>query len=178
MALITYKSLIKYTLLIIVYSALLHPAVADILKLDDIDNADADTLQKDLSIFNNIGTSIALSIAECNNQDICDPTVSKDEINQLIDTLDQRILSVLWRQQDNAPEWEDIALAYISTKEKYTEYIAQLSHIKTPSDPFDSISLLGEDSNEDIFYDAEEHIQDDLGLIEAMHFEADADSQQ
>ncbi len=61
--------------LAIVTSVPVLSAEIDVLNKDKITNADINTLVEDTKVFNVIGMGIALSIAQCDGKDICDPTV-------------------------------------------------------------------------------------------------------
>jgi hypothetical protein len=143
-----------------------HSVASEIMPLSAIETADQDALSADINMFNAIGLGISLSIAECTDNDICSPRLSKEELQQLIDVLDQRINSLLSRQQDHAARFDltNIILSYVETKEKYTDYDARLSQIvQTDSDQID----LSVGENQEIFYDIDEQLLDDTDLLYA-----------
>ena len=97
--------------LAIVTSVPVLSAAVDVLNKDEITNADINTLVEDTKVFNVIGMGIALSIAQCDGKDICDPTVDENEIGQLIEALDRRIEGVVSRQQDSEEDLNNIITA-------------------------------------------------------------------
>ncbi len=160
--------------LAIAYSVPVLSAATDVLDTDEITNADINTLVEDTEVFNTIGMGIALSIAQCDGKDICDPTVGENEIGQLIEALDKRIEGVVSRQQDNEEDMSNIITAYIDTREKYTDYMERLGKIARPEIPqeefvkedlFSSEDALTEDEYS-AFDDFEEDLEDDEELDE------------
>ena len=160
--------------LAIAYSVPVLSAAIDVLDTDEISNADINTLVEDTKVFNVIGMGIALSIAQCDGKDICDPTVDENEIGQLIEALDRRIEGVITRQQNSDEELTPVITAYVDTKEKYSDYLQRLSKIARPQIPqeefveedlFTSEDALTEDEYS-AFDDFEEDLEDDEDLDE------------
>jgi len=147
----------------IVYSVPVLSVSTDVLDIDEIPNSDISTLLEDTKVFNIIGMGIALSIAQCDGRDICDPTVDENEIGQLIEALDRRIEGVVSRQQDNEEDLSTIITAYVDTKEKYTDYMERLSKItKSPViEPAED-----EFSGEDIFADEDALTEDEYSAFD------------
>ena len=165
-------SLLAYCVIIFSNPAL--AAQADVLDINEISDADITTLLEDTKVFNTIGMGIALSIAECDGKDICEPTADEGEIGQLIEALDQRIEGVITRQQNNDEELTPVITAYVDTKEKYSDYLQRLSEIARPEIPqeefveedlFTSEDALTEDEYS-AFDDFEEDLEDDEDLGE------------
>ncbi len=172
--------------LAIVTSVPVLSAAIDVLDKDKITNADINTLVEDTKVFNIIGMGIALSIAQCDGKDICDPTVDENEIGQLIEALDSRIESVVSRQQDSEEDLNNIIIAYVDTKEKYTDYMERLSKItRSPviepaEDEFAEEDIFADEDamTEDeysAFSDFDDSLADDEDLEE---FEDDSDSEE
>ena len=166
--------------LALAYSVPVLSVSTDVLDIDEITSSDINALVEDTRVFNTIGLGIALSIAQCEGRDICDPTVDENEIEQLIETLDRRIEGVVSRQQDNEEDMSNIITAYVDTREKYTDYLQRLSEIARPEIPqeefveedlFSSEDALTEDEYS-AFDDFEEDLEDDEELGE---FEDDFD---
>ena len=160
--------------LAIAYSVPVLSVSTDVLDIDEITSSDINTLVEDTRVFNTIGLGIALSIAQCEGRDICDPTVDENEIGQLIEALDRRIEGVVSRQQDNEEDMSNIITAYVDTREKYTDYLQRLGKIARPEIPqeefaeedlFSSEDALTEDEYS-AFDDFEEDLEDDEDLDE------------
>ena len=172
--------------LAIVYSVPVLSAAIDVLDTDEITNSDINTLIEDTKVFNIIGMGIALSIAQCDGKDICDPTVDKNEIGQLIEALDRRIEGVVSRQQDSEEDLSNIITAYVDTKENYTDYIERLNQI-TRSPVIEPAE--DEFAEEDIFADEDAMTEDEYSAFddfddsleddeEFEEFEEDSDSEE
>jgi len=169
--------------LALAYSVPVLSVSTDVLDIDEIISSDINTLVEDTKVFNTIGLGIALSIAQCEGRDICDPTVDENEIGQLIEALDQRIEGVVSRQQNSDEELTNVITAYVDTKEKYADYLQRLSEIARPEIPqeefaeedlFSSEDALTEDEYS-AFDDFEEDLEDDEELEE---LEDEYDSQE
>lgn len=174
--------------LAIAYSVPVLSAAVDVLNTDEVTNADINTLVEDTKVFNIIGMGIALSIAQCDGKDICDPTVDENEIGQLIEALDRRIEGVVSRQQDSEEDLSNIITAYVDTKENYTDYIARLNQI-TRSPVIEPAEDEFEFAGEDIFADEEAMTEDEYSAFddfddsleddeEFEEFEEDSDSEE
>jgi len=172
--------------LAIVTSVPVLSAAIDVLDKDKITNADINTLAEDTKVFNVIGMGIALSIAQCDGKDICDPTVDENEIGQLIEALDRRIEGVVSRQQDSEEDLSNIITAYVDTKENYTDYIERLNQItRSPviepaEDEFAGEDIFAdEDAMTDDEYSAFDDFDDSLADDEDLEeFEDDSDSEE
>lgn len=158
----------------IICSSPVLAAQPDVLDINEVANADITTLLEDTKVFDTIGMGIALSIAECDGKDICEPTVDEGEIGQLIEALDRRIEDVVSRQQNSEEELSPVITAYVDTKVKYTDYLERLSKIARPGlapeefveeDLFTDEDALTEDEYS-AFDDFEEGLEDDEALDE------------
>lgn len=172
--------------LAIAYSVPVLSAAVDVLNTDEVTNADINTLVEDTKVFNIIGMGIALSIAQCDGKDICDPTVDENEIGQLIEALDRRIEGVVSRQQDSEEDLSNIITAYVDTKENYTDYIERLNQItRSPviepaEDEFAEEDIFAdEDAMTEDEYSAFDDFDDSLADDEDLEeFEDDSDSEE
>ncbi len=138
-------------------------AAVDVLEQDAVSNADANTLSADTKVFDTIGMGIALSIAQCEGRDNCEPSVDQGEVQQLIEALDKRIEGVVTRQQNSEEDLENVITAYVDTKERYTDYIEKLNEIAKSAEP----ELPQEESiQEDIFVDEGAMTEDEFSAFE------------
>ncbi len=167
--------------LAIVTSVPVLSAAIDVLDKDEVTNSDINTLTEDTKVFNVIGMGIALSIAQCDGKDICDPTVDKNEIGQLIEALDRRIEGVVSRQQDSEEDLSNIITAYVDIKENYTDYIERLNQItRSPViEPAEDDIFADEDAMTEDEYSAFSDFDDSLADDEELEeFEDDSDSEE
>ena len=138
-------------------------ASTDVLDINEVSNAEITILLDDAKTFDTIGMGIALSIAQCNGKDGCEPTVNESEISQLIEALEKRIEGVVSRQQNSEEDLTNIITAYVDTKEKYTDYMDRLSKmtkIPEPELPQEEIA------DEDIFADEEALTEDEFSAFD------------
>lgn len=119
--------------------------------LDKVEAGQADTtaLNAEAALFKSIGMSIALSLAQCEGQDSCVPSVDQSEIKQLINTLNNRIDDLILRQQqDDSEEFTEVLTAYVDQRENYLRYQKTLEDITGVGD----IGTAGEEAlQEDTF---------------------------
>lgn len=98
--------------------------------LDDIEAEQADTaaLNAETKVFDSIGMGIALSLAQCEEQDQC-LVIDANEIEQLIGTLDERINDLILRQNGGKGEFTDILTVYVDQRESYLKYQEELEEL-------------------------------------------------
>jgi hypothetical protein len=109
---------------------------AVILDKDAFDEADLSLLQDETVLFQSIGLGIALSLAQCEGVDLCSLTVEEDEIQELINTLDKRIESLVLKQEqaEDPVSFDKILTAYISERENYATHLEKLKVITSTLD--------------------------------------------
>ena len=91
--------------------------------------ADAAALTAEAELFKSIGTGIALSLYQCEEQSACNPSVSKDELSRLLDTLDKRINDLVSRQEQKQGDYTEVLTAYVNQREAYLRYQSDLEKI-------------------------------------------------
>lgn len=171
---------IKHSALVMLCISALSMSVlttADVLDLDEVSSADANTLSQDTKVFDTIGMGIALSIAQCEGRENCEPSVDEAEVQQLIEALDKRIEGVVSRQQESEEDLGNIITAYVDTKERYTDYMDRLGKItkspepELPQDEFAEEDVFADDGamTEDefsAFEDFDETLKDDATIFQ------------
>ena len=156
--------------------------------LDDIEAEQADTaaLTAETEIFRSIGMGIALSLAQCEGQDQCQ-VIDTNEIEQLVNTLDERINGLILRQGGGKGEFTDILTAYVDQRENYLRYqkeLEEITGITTADDGLSDDDAFAEESVEfgetstdgvdlSIFEDADEDLGTDDLLEDDFNPEAD-----
>ena len=144
--------------------------------------AELSTLQNESSVFQSIGMGIALSIAQCEGVELCSFTVDVDEIQELINTLDARIDSLVLRQEEaeDPVEFDKILTAYVSERDNYSTHLEKLKSITSTLD--EEVDLLEtlepeEDFPVEAARNAEllEYVEDELSLFEDDELEDDED---
>jgi len=140
--------LIKIKFIAYLFVTLVSVSVsAAILDKDEAAEADLTMLEDETMLFQSIGMGIALSLAQCEGIDLCSLTVEESEIQELINTLDVRIDSLVLRQeQAEDPEgFDNVLTAYINERENYTTHLEKL---KSFTSTLDADSDLLDDSLE------------------------------
>ncbi len=132
---------IKIFLLSVLISTNLSAAILD---KNEADQADLGLLQNETVLFQSIGLGIALSIAQCEGVDLCSLTVEEGEIQELINTLDQRIDSLVLKQEEaeDPVGFDKVLTAYISERDNYATHLEKLKNISSTLD--DDSELLEE----------------------------------
>jgi len=118
---------------------------ARILSEQEANQANNAALNAEAEVFDRIGMGIALSIARCRNQAGCEPSVNDGELEQLIQTLDSRISTLVTRQEESEEDYGDILDEYVNQREEYLQYQDDLNNL-TAGLTEDSESLEEEDS--------------------------------
>ncbi|SMN11051.1 Alkaline phosphatase [uncultured Candidatus Thioglobus sp.] len=137
----------------------------DILDGPAIKDTDSAVLLEDVKIFDVIGMGISLSITACDGVEECQPHVNVEEIDQIVNVLTDRIEEILFRQQNEEPELEDIVLAYIDLKERYGGYREKF--LETYVDPASTEDELVDEGEYDAaFSDFAEDIESDEDFLE------------
>jgi hypothetical protein len=109
--------------------SLVPAATGRILSEVEAQQADTAALTSEAELFKSIGTGISLSLSQCEEQNVCNPNVSKDELGHLLDTLDKRINDLAARQEQKQGDYTDVLTAYVDQRENYQHYQAELDRI-------------------------------------------------
>jgi hypothetical protein len=120
---------------------------AAILDKEEFEDADLSLLKNETLVFKSISMGIALSIAQCEGIDLCSLTVEETEIQELIKTLENRIDTLVLKQEEaeNPEEFVNVLTAYVNERDSYATHLEKLKNIKSS---LDSDSELLEDSFE------------------------------
>lgn len=129
-------------------SQALYSAEGRILDTVEAEQAGKDAFVAEEKLFASIGNSIALSLAYCKIQPDCEPSVDKDELNTLIDKLDDRINSLILKQESSEEDYTELLTAYVNHRENYLDYQEKLDEIATVEQP-----VPAETTEEDAFAD-------------------------
>lgn len=175
------RSLFFIILFIITSTGTVLAATGRILDNLEAEQADTAALNAEAGLLKSIGMSIALSLAQCEGQEECKPSVDQSEIKQLLDTINVRIDDLILRQQDGKEDYTEILTAYVDQREKYLNYQKKLEDITGPQDTGTSITedtfadenvAPGGETQEtgkvdlSIFEDADKALLEDSGLEE------------
>lgn len=107
-----------------------------ILDRETIKTAAPAELSIEVSMFESIGISIALSIAQCESVKFCLLATEESEIQDLIDLLAYRIDTLAARQQaSDSDGLNGILGSYISQRDNYTGYLQRVRNFKAAETP-------------------------------------------
>jgi len=97
--------------------------------------ADVDKLKAESQLFDTIGKGVALSLAQCEGVDGCEPTVNKAELERLVATVEHRINGLVQRQSSGDKSVDDLLLAYASVRDTYTHQLGKLGEMAPEEEP-------------------------------------------
>ena len=115
--------------ILVLTPSLLPAAAGRILDAAEAKQADTAALTAEAELFKSIGMGIALSLSQCGEQGTCNPSVSKDELDHLLNTLDTRINDLVSRQAQKQGDYNEVLTAYVNQREAYRGYQADLAKI-------------------------------------------------
>ncbi len=81
----------------------INPA-SSLIGLETLAFIDLGLFEEELTLYGQIGTGIALALAQCEEQEGCAPNVSEDELNNLIASLEARLLELERRLVEETKE--------------------------------------------------------------------------
>ncbi len=84
----------------------INPASA-LIGLETLAFVDLALFEEELTLFGTIGTGISLSLAQCEEQEGCAPSVTEDELNTIIATLKARVEELERRLVDEESKGDD-----------------------------------------------------------------------
>jgi hypothetical protein len=79
----------------------INPA-SSLIGLEVLAFIDVGLFEEELTLYGQIGTGIALALAQCEEQEGCAPNVTEDELNNLIESLEARLLELERRLAEEA----------------------------------------------------------------------------
>ena len=149
---------------------------AQILSEDYAAGADVVILKNEINIFSSIQEGVRLSVIECELFESCSASVNRDELSQLITTIDGRIntLSLRYSDTDEA-DLEEVLIGYVDVRDGYNEILEKLETLpqfaqQQSTDEFSFDDFFTFEGNSDtsvpsemqeLFEDADEELVDD-----------------
>jgi len=120
-----------------IFSLIQTAALARILTSDEVSQADTQALIAESDVFKAIGMGIALSIANCEGENDCKPSVNQDELKQLLQAIDNRIAhiqGIVDSEEISEDDLNEILTAYVDERENYLRYLNQLGDVSPEID--------------------------------------------
>jgi filamentous hemagglutinin family protein len=104
--------------------AVLNPA-ADLIGLEELGFIDTGLFEQDLTLFGQIGTGIALALAQCEEIEGCAPNVTEEELDEFIAQIEARLEELIRRASEarNAAEKEKIEKLIAGYQEELNNFI-------------------------------------------------------
>jgi hypothetical protein len=117
----------KYTALVMGLLLLAQDIQAQILNEDYAAGADVLILKNEMDIFSSIQQGVKLSVTECELFDSCSASVNRDELNQLITTINGRINSLSIRYTDSGEAaLEEVLVGYVDLRDGYNQILEKI----------------------------------------------------
>lgn len=117
---------------LVVFTLIFNVSIAAvILNADDVEQSELTLLQDETKVFQSIGMGIALSLAECEDVDLCSLTVEENEIKELLKALESRISALVLKQEDakDSSGIDNILTAYMNERDSYNAHLEKLRSI-------------------------------------------------
>ena len=135
-----------------------------LLNAADVETAVTTDLATDAKTLLNVGDGIAIAVAFCEQDATCDLAVSRDELSEILEIVNQRIETLAERHASGEEaELEDVVVAYVDARERYNGLLGSVESLEQASGPtgekLDESGLPEEDIDFNIFMDAEEPIE-------------------
>jgi hypothetical protein len=136
----------------VTFSFSLNPA-SNLVGLETLAFIDVGLFEEELTLFGQIGAGLALSLAQCEESEGCAPSISEDEINYLIQSLEARLLELERRlaEESNANVRADL-------EELIEEFNVELKEFDNYRQELEEFFAEDEDEYEE---DADEELDDD-----------------
>jgi hypothetical protein len=148
---------VKLTLLFILLVAI-NNIHAQILNEDYAAGADVLILKNELDIFSTIQQGVQLSVVECELFETCSASVNRDEISQLISTIDTRINALSVRYSDAQDvSLEEVLVSYVDIRDSYNVILDKMNSMPQ--------------------FEVEEVVEDEFGFDDFFGFGAAAASE-
>lgn len=108
-------------------------ATGRILDKVEVELADVAALKAETQLFNTIGQSIALSIAQCELTSDCGKNMKRGEVDTLLNKINDRINFLVAKQQENSgTDYTDLLTAYADQRENYLKYQGKINALLPP----------------------------------------------
>ena len=116
----------------------INPASA-LIGLETLAFIDVGLFEEELTLYGQIGTGIALALAQCEEQEGCAPNVTEDELNNLINSLEARLLELERRLTEETDinvraELEELIEGYNEEIKDFRGYRQQLQDFFSAED--------------------------------------------
>jgi hypothetical protein len=129
--------------------------------LETLAFVDVGLFEEELTLYGQIGNGIGLALAQCEEQEGCAPNVTEEELNNIISSLEARVVELQRRlvdatNEDSRLELEKLIRGFSQELQNFLDYRKQLIEFLAA----------GEEDEEEEFEDEEEFDEDLDSLLE------------
>ena len=101
--------------------------IAELIGLESVAFIDIGLFEEELTLYGQIGTGVALALAQCEEEEGCAPNVTEEELNALIARLDEQVFELERRLAEESSanartKIEELIVAYNSRLESFRGY--------------------------------------------------------
>ena len=140
----------------VTFSFSLNPA-SNLIGLETLAFIDVGLFEEELTLFGQIGSGMALSLAQCEEQEGCAPDISEDEMAYLIESLEARLLELERRLAEESDpnvraDLEELIEGFNNELKEFNAYRQELEAFFAEDDE-ESDEELDEELEDDSFFD-------------------------
>ena len=137
----------------------INPATA-LIGLETLAFVDVGLFEEELTLYGQIGNGIGLALAQCEEQEGCAPNVTEEELNNIISSLEARVVELQRRlvdttNEDSRSELEKLIRGFSQELQNFLDYRKQLIEFLAA----------GEEEEEEEDFEDEEEFDEDLDSL-------------
>ena len=137
----------------------INPATA-LIGLETLAFVDVGLFEEELTLYGQIGNGIGLALAQCEEQEGCAPNVTEEELNNIISSLEARVVELQRRlvdttNEDSRSELEKLIRGFSQELQNFLDYRKQLIEFLAA----------GEEEEEEEDFEDEEELDEDLDSL-------------
>ena len=107
----------------------INPATA-LIGLETLAFVDVGLFEEELTLYGQIGNGIGLALAQCEEQEGCAPNVTEEELNNIISSLEARVVELQRRlvdttNEDSRSELEELIRGFSQELQNFLDYRKQ-----------------------------------------------------
>ena len=141
----------------VTFSFSLNPA-SNLIGLETLAFIDVGLFEEELTLFGQIGSGMALSLAQCEESEGCAPSISEDEINYLIQSLEARLLELERRLAEESDanvraDLEELIEGFNEELKEFKSYRQELEDFFAEDDEEEVDEEMDDELEDDGFFD-------------------------
>jgi hypothetical protein len=148
----------------------INPATA-LIGLETLAFVDVGLFEEELTLYGQIGNGIGLALAQCEEQEGCAPNVTEEELNNIISSLEARVVELQRRlvdatNEDSRLELEKLIRGFSQELQNFLDYRKQLIEF-----------LAADEEEEEEDFEDEEELDEDLDSLLEESESSDVDAE-